>query len=73
MLEPKILEKAIVWLLLLGFIAFCGGYVYLILVVLRGYSVPFEVWIAILGLGLILVSLFGLKLFRRFFHVEKQD
>jgi len=73
MLEPKILEKVIVWLLLLGFVAFCGGYIYLVLVVLQRYSISFEIWIAVLALGLIFLSLFGLKLFGRFFRVEKQD
>lgn len=71
--EPKILERFIVWLLLLGFIIVCGGYVYLVLTVLQGYNIPFQLWFALLGLALILLSLFGLKLFRRFFHVKKQD
>lgn len=67
MFEPRILEKVIVWLVLIGFIAFCFGYLYAVVSILRGYHPPMELWFLIIPLVLLFLAAFGLKIFRRVF------
>ena len=71
MFEPRILEKFIVWLVLIGFLAFCFGYIYVVLFLLRGYRVPIELWIIIIPLVLLFLAAFGLKIFRSVFVARK--
>lgn len=71
MSEPIILEKIIVWLVLIGFIAFVFGYLYAIVYLLRGYKVPIELWIVIIPLVLLFLAAFGLKIFRSVFVARK--
>jgi hypothetical protein len=71
MYPARLLEKVISWLVLIGFLVFCVGYVFLLLLTLHGCDIPFQLWIALLGLVLVFLSLFGLKLFRRFFFAER--
>lgn len=71
MFEPRILEKSIVWLVLIGFLAFCLGYIYVVVFLLRGYGVPIEIWVLIIPLVLLFLAAFGLKIFRSVFVVRK--
>ena len=71
MFEPRILEKFIVLLVLVGFIAFTFGYVYAVVSLLRGYHVPTELWLVIIPLVLLFLAAFGLKIFRSVFVARK--
>mgnify|MGYP001041899907 CR=1 FL=1 len=71
MSAPRFLENIITWMILLGFAIFCIGYLYLLAVVMQ--FLPPQLWIVLVGGALILLSLFGLKIFRRFFVVEEQN
>lgn len=71
MFEPRILERFIVWLVLVGFITFCFGYLYTLVSVLRGYRVPTEVWTLVIPLVLLFLAAFGLKIFRRCFSARE--
>jgi len=71
MSAPNFLENIITWMILLGFAIFCIGYLYLLAVVMQ--FLPPQLWIVLVGGALILLSLFGLKIFRRFFVVEEQN
>lgn len=71
MFEPRILEKFIVWLVLIGFIAFCFGYLYAVVSLLRGYRLPIELWVVIIPLVLLFLAAFGLKIFRSVFVARK--
>jgi hypothetical protein len=73
MSEPKILEKFIVWLVLIGFLAFSCGYIYAVAFLLRGYGVPVELWILVIPLALLFLAAFGLKIFRSVFVARKQN
>lgn len=71
MLEPKILEKLIVWLVLIGFVAFCFGYIYTIIFTLGGYKAPIEIWFLIIPLAFLLLAALGLKIFRSVFIAKE--
>jgi hypothetical protein len=71
MYEPRILEKFIVWLVLIGFITFCFGYLYAVVSLLRGYQVPIELWLIVIPLVLLFLAAFGLKIFRSVFFAGK--
>lgn len=71
MFEPRVLEKFIVWLVLIGFLAFCFGYLYVVVYLLRGYGVPVEFWVLIIPLVLLFLAAFGLKIFRSVFVARK--
>ena len=71
MLEPRILEKFIVWMVLIGFLAFCFGYLYVVVYLLRGYRVPTEFWVLIIPLVLLFLAASGLKIFRSVFVARK--
>jgi hypothetical protein len=73
MFEPKILEKIIIWLVLIGFLAFCFGYIYAVTFLLGAYRLPFEFWILTISLALLFLSAFGLKIFRSAFIARKQS
>jgi hypothetical protein len=73
MLEPKVLEKFIVWLVLIGFLAFCFGYIYAVTFLLGAYGLPFEFWVLIIPLALLFLAAFGLKIFRSVFIARKQS
>jgi len=68
---PRFLEKSIMWMILLGFVVFCIGYLYVLVVVLQFF--PPQLWPVLIGGALILLSFFGLEIFRRFFVVEEQN
>ncbi len=70
---PNILEKIIKLLLLAGFLILCISYTYLLISVMLSFSFPLKAILPILGLNLLMFSLLGLKLFRRFFVAEAQD
>jgi hypothetical protein len=71
MFEPRVLEKLIVWLVLIGFIAFSFGYVYAVVSLLQGCRLPLELWVVIIPLVLLLLAAFGLNIFRRVFIAKK--
>jgi len=71
MFEPRILEKFIVWFVIIGFLAFCFGYIYVVVYLLRGYQVPFEFWVLVIPLVLLFLAAFGLKIFRSVFVARK--
>lgn len=71
MFEPRVLEKFIVWLVLIGFIAFCFGYVYAVVSLLQRYHLPLELWVVIIPLVLLFLAAFGLNIFRRVFVAKK--
>lgn len=71
MSAPRFLEKSIMWMILLGFVVFCIGYLYVLVVVLQFF--PPQLWPVLIGGALILLSFFGLEIFRRFFVVEEQN
>jgi len=71
MFELKILEKFIVWFVIIGFIAFCFGYIYVVVYLLSGYRLPFEFWVLIIPLVLLFLAAFGLKIFRSVFVASK--
>lgn len=71
MYEPRILEKFIVWLVLIGLLTFAFGYLYVVVYLLRGYGVPIEFWVLILPLVLLFLAAFGLKIFRSVFVARK--
>ena len=71
MFEPRILEKFIVWLVLIGFLAFCFGYLCVVEYLLRGYRVPIGFWVLIIPLVLLFLAAFGLKIFRSVFVARK--
>ena len=70
---PSILEKIIKFLLLAGFLILCISYTYLLISVMLSFSLPIKAILPILGLSLLMFSLLGLKLFRRFFVAETED
>lgn len=71
MFEPRILEKFVVWLVLIGFIAFFFGYLYVVVYLLKGYGAPAEFWVLIIPLVLLFLAAFGLKIFRSVFVARK--
>ena len=71
MFEPRILEKFIVWLVLIGFLAFCFGYLYVVVYLLSGYRVSIGFWVLIIPLVLLFLAAFGLKIFRSVFVARK--
>lgn len=71
MFEPRVLEKLIIWLVLIGFIAFCFGYLYAVVYLLQGYGIPGEVWLVVIPMVLLFLAAFGLKIFRSVFVARK--
>ena len=71
MFEPEVLKKFTVWLVLIGFLAFCFGYLYAVVFLLRGYEVPIELCVVIIPLVLLFLAAFGLKIFRSVFIVRE--
>jgi len=63
MFEPRILEKFIIWFVLIGYLAFCFGYLYAVFSLLQGYRLPVELWPVIIPLVLLFLAAFGLKIF----------
>jgi hypothetical protein len=70
MSAPKYLENIITWMIVLGFAVFCIGYLYVLIDVMQIF--PSELWPVLIGGALILLSFFGLKIFRRFFVAQEQ-
>lgn len=67
MSAPRLLEKIIVWMLLLGFVILCIGYVYMVLFIFHRFNTPLQIGLTLLGAVLILLSLLGTMIFRRLF------
>lgn len=71
MFEPRVLERFVVLLVLIGFLAFCFGYLYVVIFLLKGYGLPVEFWVLIIPMVLLFLAAFGLKIFRSVFIVRK--
>ena len=71
MFSARFLEKIITWMILIGFIAFCLGYIYVVVYLLSAYGVPSEFSVLIIPLVLLFLAAVGLKIFRSVFVVRK--
>jgi len=64
-------SKIITWMILIGFVAFCFGYIYVVVYLLSSFGVPSEFWVLIIPLVLLFLAAFGLKIFRSVFVARK--
>ena len=71
MSSARLFRKMITAMVVVGFIVFCFGYLYLVIAVFQGYNLPSQILPAIIGFALIFLGFFGLEIWRRFFAVRR--